>query len=130
MIRFWVHLLFSVFILGGCSSSSDLLEKWSEEGQQAADSESLNSPEFHKLNATLSSLGYQGIGMRYEATEMQQLLNKVFTDGRVAGRQIKLVYTGLALSYDPKHASLTIGGTTDPATIISYIEKQIPKAKN
>ncbi|MEZ4749944.1 MAG: hypothetical protein R3B54_04765 [Bdellovibrionota bacterium] len=112
--------------LAACSSSGDLLEKWSEDGQ-STDSESLNSPEFTELSSTLSALGYQGVGLRYETPSVQKMLKEVFSDPRVAGRNIKLLYTGLALSYDRKQGSLTIGGTMEPTAIITYIQKNVPK---
>ena len=128
MIRLTLGVAALLLLLAACSTSGDLLEKWSEDGQ-VADSDSLNSPEFKELNDSLSVLGYQGIGMRYETSGVLRMLTTVFKDPRVSGRKIKLVYTGLALSYDSKQDSLTIGGPSDASQIISYIEKNIPKSK-
>ncbi|MCB0417256.1 MAG: hypothetical protein H6617_09400 [Bdellovibrionaceae bacterium] len=115
--------------LAACSSSGDLLEKWSEEGQ-SPEAESLNSPEFQELSAALSKLGYQGVGLRYETPSVQKMLTQVFSDPKVAGRNIKLLYTGLALSYDAKQGSLTIGGTMEPMVIVEYIQKHVPRLKS
>ncbi|MCB0403983.1 MAG: hypothetical protein KDD51_04305 [Bdellovibrionales bacterium] len=111
--------------LAACSSSGNLLEKWSEEGPPT-DSESLNSPEFQQLSAKLDALGYQGVGLSFETPEVQKMLTQVFSDPRLVGRKIRLLYTGLAMSYDPKQASLTIGGSMKPAVIVDYIQKHVP----
>ena len=50
----------------------------------------------------------------------------VFSDARVAKRQIKYVYTGLSMEYDPKHESLTVGGPKDIQSVLDYIVKKVP----
>ncbi len=78
------------------------------------------------LLTTLKELGYDGVGLEYESDTTLDFLSKIFQNPRAAKRKIKLTYTGLALSYDPKHESLTVGGTTDVESILKYIEKNIP----
>lgn len=116
--------------LSGCSStppdgsSSEILEPVKENGAVAPDP--APSTNFLRLQELLIKLGYEGVGLAFESDESLQLLTTVFSDPRVANRQIRLVYTGLQMVYDAKYQSLTIGGTTQSSAIIDFIQKDIP----
>lgn len=116
-----------VTLLCGCAGRPSVLEELKSEGQTAA-GDSAQSPVFQELSATLARLGYQGVGLQYESEGSLQLLKTVFSDPRAAGRKVKLVYTGLHMSYDPKYQSLTIGGSADAGAILDYISKKVPAA--
>lgn len=117
-------LLIAVFLLPLCSSTPSGMDAVNSaisgsEGPKA-------SASLTALLATLKGLGYDGVGLEYESDSTLDFLNKLFQSPRVANRKIKLTYTGLALSYDAKHESLTVGGTTDVEYILKYIEKTVP----
>ncbi len=87
------------------------------------------NPAFGKLNAKLSELGYEGVGLEYESTAVLDLLTGVFSSPDVKNRKIKRVYTGGGLEYDGPAESITIGGTTNKAKILTFIKKKVPKRK-
>jgi hypothetical protein len=87
---------------------------------------SVVNPKFHEVMQLLQALGYEGLGLEYETEEVYDLLIRVFRDPLVANRQLRLVYTGLQMSYDKKHQSLTIGGLRDPIQVLVYIQKNVP----
>ena len=86
-----------------------------------------DNPLLVNINERLQSLGYEGLGLQFETDETLLLLGRIFDSPMSQNRQIKLLYTGLAMSYDPKHRSLTIGGGKDLKVILDFIDKNIPK---
>lgn len=112
------------FLLGGCASApsgDDAVTSALDATEGPKPSAALNT-----LLATLKKWGYDGVGLEYESDSTLDFLNRIFQNPRMGNRKIKLTYTGLALSYDPKHESLTIGGTSDVETVLKYAEKTIP----
>ncbi len=130
--RFTLVLIWSVFgmgIIGGCASSGPSGESSLEGGVAPAASyleAPKQSPSLTQLLATLKTQGYDGVGLEFESDSTLEFLNRVFQSPRAANRKLKLMYTGLALSYDPKHESLTVGGTIDAETVLKYIDKYVP----
>ncbi len=115
--------------MGGCASEGPTRDMRPEDGAVSASSfmeAPKPSPSLSQLLATLRGHGYDGVGLEFEGDTTLEFLNKVFQSPRAANRRIKLTYTGLALSYDPKHESLTVGGTSDLEAVLKYIEKHIP----
>ena len=82
---------------------------------------------YQQLESLLQSSGYRGIGLKFENEATLRQLIEVFSDEQTQGRQIKLVYTGLRMSYGPEHQSLTIGGLKDAKQIVSWITGRVPK---
>jgi hypothetical protein len=82
-----------------------------------------------QLNEKLQSLGYEALGLQFESDETLLLLGKVFDSPVSHNKQVRIIYTGLEMSYDSKHQSLTIGGRKDLKSILSYIQKNIPNKK-
>jgi hypothetical protein len=120
-----------LFLLGGCAAGGPGRESPPDGSEGVASATSYMeapkpSPLLSQLLSTLKPLGYDGIGLEFESDTTLELLNRIFESPRAAGRRIKLMYTGLALSYDPKHESLTVGGTSDLEAILKYIEKNVP----
>lgn len=109
-----------------CSSQSDVLSPVDNPAQNLPPEETLNSPTFQKLSTTLKGLGYEGVGLQYESSKTQELIATVFADPKTHQREIQLIYTGLALSYDPRYKSLTIGAGVEASGIIQFITKNIP----
>lgn len=87
------------------------------------------NPAFGKLNAKLTELGYEGVGLEYESTAVLELLTGVFSSPDIKHRKIKRVYTGGGLEYDGPAEAITIGGTTNKAKILTFIKKKVPKRK-
>ena len=85
------------------------------------------SPALGNLEEALKKNGAEPVGMEFEDTAVLEMLYRVFSDPRLANRRIKLVYTGLQLSYDRKAESLTVGGTKKESDIIAFILKEVPK---
>ena len=110
------------------AAPSGVLEAVSENGKtrQMSPRHPRTVPAFEKLTQQLKDLGYEGVGLQYESEPTLALSSKVFSDSRAAGRQIKLVYTGLQMAYDSRHQSFTIGGTASAEAILSFIQKKIP----
>lgn len=79
-----------------------------------------------QLNEKLQSLGYEALGLQFESDETLSLLGKVFDSPLSQNKQIRIIYTGLEMSYDAKHQSLTIGGRKDLKSILNFIHKNIP----
>jgi hypothetical protein len=122
-----------VLMLAACSSTpsgggSGVLEAVENE-KKTEGAEAVappTNPTLEKLLALLKTRGYDGIGLEYEAEATLDLLHRVFTDPKTSNRKIKLVYTGLAMSYDALHQSLTVGGTNDINQILGFIQKHVP----
>lgn len=87
------------------------------------------NPAFGKLNAKLTELGYEGVGLEHESTAVLDLLTGVFSSPEVKNRKIKRVYTGGGLEYDGPAEAITIGGSTNKAKILTFIKKKVPKRK-
>jgi hypothetical protein len=127
------------FIWMGCASKPftnnpskvpGVLGEVNQGGEQSQSSESkAGSSEnllLANINEKLKSLGYEALGLQFESDETLLLLGKVFDSPVSHNRQIRIVYTGLEMSYDIGHQSLTIGGRKDLKSILNYIQKNIP----
>ena len=112
--------------LFSCASNSNVLAQVNNAGETQAQGESIDSPAESVLEQELQKLGYQGVGLKYETAQTIDLLAKVFADPAVANRQIALVYTGLAMSYDTSYKSLTVGGLKDVPSIVAFIKRNVP----
>lgn len=88
------------------------------------------SASYKRLAELLATLNYEGIGLQYEEEEVFLVLHSIFSDPRSKKRQIKYVYTGLHMSYDPHGKSFTVGDFGNSPEkiekVIQYIEKNIP----
>jgi hypothetical protein len=128
--RILLGLTVVISLLAGCSSG----ETTKQDGLQPTEvtdstvpvEGTTHSPALEKLTQLFTSLGYEGVGLQYESDATLDLLQKVFSDSRTKGHQIKLIYTGLHLAYDSRHQSLTVGGTSDAEMIVSFIQKKVP----
>lgn len=107
-----------------CSSNEVIVDKPAPADVQA-DPVPPN-PAYQRLMELFQSQNYEGVGMQFESDETLDLLYKVFSDQKTWNREIALVYTGLQMSYDNRHKSLTVGGTTSVTAILGYIQKHIP----
>jgi len=85
------------------------------------------NPLVSNINEKLNSLGYEALGLSFESDETLLLLGSVFDSPITHNRQIKIIYTGLMMSYDEKHQSLTINTSKNLASILSFIDKNVPK---
>ncbi len=121
---------FALLLMTRCSSvdsaNSEGLEVNAAAGAASFMAASMLSPLLSALLERLKVLGYDGVGLEFESENTLEFLGRIFQSPRAANRKIKLMYTGMALSFDPKHNSLTIGGTTDVEAVLKYIEKQVP----
>ena len=108
------------------SCASQIFVPLNDPANSVPPEERLVSPNFQKLSALLKSLGYDGVGLQYEAVETQNLLYSLFSDPSTHNREIQLIYTGAALAYDPRYKSLTVGGTKELPALINYIQKNVP----
>lgn len=108
------------------SINKDILE---EVDDKAPVSETTLDPAYTQLMQLLASLGYQGLGLEFEPRERLNFLIQVFSHPKAANRNLRLVYTGVYMSYDLKHQSLTVGQSTDLQKVIAYIEKNIKLKK-
>lgn len=115
--------LASVAVLTSCGSTP--LQPETGVGSSFAE-EFPPSSTYLRLKSKLRDLGYESVGMQYESDATLEFLYQVFDNSKAAKRRIKLVYTGLALSYDVGHQSLTIGGTLDPQVVLAFIDRQVP----
>lgn len=129
---FFLVFLAAWTLLSSCAShtptepaASGVLESDDKTTAEAPET-STHSPAFEKLTQQLKDLGYEGVGLQYESAATLALLSEVFSDSRAAGRQIKLVYTGLQMAYDSRHQSFTIGGTASAEAILGFVQKKIP----
>ncbi len=116
---------FLVFLLASCSNQGNLMDSSSMTGFESAP----ESASLKKLKALLRELNYEGIGISYESDATLDLMITVFSDKRAKNREIRLFYTGLAMSYDTKAQSLTIGGVMEAEAILQYIQKNVPARK-
>ncbi len=79
------------------------------------------------LSEKLAALGYEALGLAFEEDDTLLLLGKVFDSPVAQNRNIKIIYTGLMMSYDPVYQSLTINTTQDLGSILRFIDKKVPK---
>ena len=122
---FSFSLITVLLLLNACSSQNGVLEPQSEVSFESTP----ESATLQQLRQILRQLNYEGIGIVYESDSTLQLLTSVFSDPKTHHRELRLFYTGLAMAYDPKAQSLTIGGVLEAGKIISFIEKNIPVRK-
>ena len=108
------------------SKVSDVLEEVKPEQPFNAPDSTQENPVLSRLTQKMQALGYEVIGLQFETNETLLLLESVFDSPVSQNRQIRIVYTGVTLSYDAKHRSLTIGGTQDTKAILKFIEKNVP----
>lgn len=97
-----------------------------EQVSQDGEKKSAN-PLVTNINEKLNTLGYEALGLSFESDETLLLLGSVFDSPITHNRQIKIIYTGLMMSYDEKHQSLTINTSKNLASILSFIDKNVPK---
>ena len=111
------------------SKPSGALEEVKKESEPFSETQGAapDNPLLVNINERLQSLGYEGLGLQFETDETLLLLGRIFDSPMSQNRQIKILYTGLAMSYDPKHRSLTIGGGKDLKVILDFMDKNIPK---
>lgn len=114
-------------LLTSCASNETTSSVLEPVDEKTETSEPAKAPSFEKLNAQLTQLGYQGVGLDYESEETLSFLLQVFQDPKVAGRNIRLVYTGLKMAYDAEQSSLTVGGVTQVSMAVDFISKKVPK---
>lgn len=122
--------LLSVFTLSllSCASGPGVLEPLADSAETDLDVNMAKNATYTELKARLKTLGYEDVGLQYESDAVLKVLLEVFSDPRAANKEIALLYTGAALSYDPTHKSLTVGGALkDP--MIKFIETKIPSRK-
>lgn len=116
-------------LLAACTSSevpTEVVQEVTLSETPAPTAPPVVSETYEKLKALLTTRGYEGIGLEFENETMWELLFKTFSDPKTANRQLKAIYTGASNSYDPKAQSLTIGKSTNPIEILSFIRKSIP----
>ena len=87
-------------------------------------------PAYARLSTLLISLGYEPVGMQFESDANLDLLYEVFSSTVAHQRKLKLIYTGLQMSYDAEAESITIGGLTKVTAILNYIQRNVPIQKN
>lgn len=129
--------LIITLILLGCAESpptnvnpskvSGVLEEVGTEQTSLGASGAPDNPLLRNITDKLQSLGYEALGLQFENDETLLFLGSIFDSPITHDRQIRIIYTGLELSYDSKHKSLTIGGAKNLASILNFIEKNIPK---
>lgn len=112
------------FWQGGCSTAGKM--EVLETIESAEPSPVVQNPAYLELTQRLKELGYEGVGLEHESAAVHELMLKVFTDNVTANRQLKYIYTGIHMGYEPKVQSLTIGGTENVEVIKSYIKKNVP----
>ena len=109
------------------SKISDILEEIRPEEGSTNQVRVSDNPLVIHISAKLQSLGYEALGLQFETDGTLLLLGKIFDSPVSHERQIRIIYTGLAMSYDSKHQSLTIGESKDLGSILIFIDKNIPK---
>ncbi len=137
MMTKWHKVLFHgvasfvfMLFLSHCASSpnpsapNDVLEPVT--GDETSSQTLPPNPTYQKLMEIFQGLGYEGFGMQFESEATLEILVQAFSNPHAANRQIRLVYTGLATSYEPKAQSLTIGGLRDANAVLAFIEKHVP----
>lgn len=127
MIRCNALILILFLVLGSCAAppkhkAYPVLEPMDPPGQVA---EVVVNPRYEKLVHLLHSLGYEPVGMQFETDANLDLLYQIFSNSVAQQRKIKLVYTGLQMAYDKIAESLTVGGTTNIANILAYIQRNV-----
>jgi hypothetical protein len=138
-------LLAILFLVSACASSSPTPdsppaansssdEKISEVLSPVSDptkavAEKVPNPNYVKLMELLSGLGIKGVGLEYEEEPGLLLLIEVFSDPQIGQFDVALVYTGLEMSYDRNHKSLTVGGVTQASAVLAYMIKKVPRRK-
>lgn len=115
-----------LLLLVSCAQK-ELLEPLSDNAPTVNVTEEANTnPNFRKLVDLLKERGYEGVGLPYESDSTLNFFYQVFSDARTANRQMTVFYSGLAMAYDGKNRSLTIGGANNPETAIRFIAKNVP----
>ncbi|MBI4403719.1 MAG: hypothetical protein HY537_06145, partial [Deltaproteobacteria bacterium] len=118
-------LTVALLSLGNCATTgSGVLEP--VEDSNIRPLEPTVSERLTRLLEVLKQAQYEGIGLEFESDGTLELLNHVFSDPRALNRKLKLIYTGLHLAYDGAYESFTVGGSSDPQAILTYIQKNIP----
>jgi len=130
-------VLIITLMLLGCAESpptnansskvSGVLEEVGTEQNSLGASGAPDNPLLRNITDKLQGLGYEALGLQFENDETLLFLGSIFDSPITHDRQIRIIYTGLELSYDSKHKSLTIGGAKNLASILNFIEKNIPK---
>lgn len=117
-----------ILFLVRCSSTptEDAIKTSILEPVEETKQEQQLSPSFTKLVGILGGIGAEAIGMEYENEAILDLLCEVFSDPKVMNRKLKLIYTGLQMSYDSNAESLTVGGLTNKTAILNYIQRYVP----
>ena len=127
-----------VCLISSCSSEpvsspskkpkvSSVLEEVSPHQENPVVEESKANPLVTNVSEKLKGLGYEALGLSFETDDTLLLLGNVFDSPIAQNRKIKIIYTGLVMSYDAKHQSLTISNSKNLASILSFIEKNVPK---
>lgn len=127
-----------VYFISSCSSEpvssppkkpkvSSVLEEVSPHQENPVVEESKANLLVTNISEKLKGLGYEALGLSFESDETLLLLGNVFDSPIVQNRKIKIIYTGLVMSYDAKHQSLTISTSKNLASILSFIEKNVPR---
>lgn len=111
--------------LKSVSSGSDILEPIDE--RPTPETTSLPSPQLERVTQLLAGLGYQGIGLDHEDEGTLSFVEAVFSSPKTRNRKIRLIYTGLQLSYDKEQESLTLGEEVPLEKTIRFIEKNVPR---
>lgn len=125
-----IFIFFSYML--SCSStqpdnSGDILEPIDETAQLDTQQDaSSGKPAYDAFVSLLESIGYRAVGMQFESEESLNFLSSVFSRDEVRGRAIDLIYTGLRMSYDEQHRSLTIGGTNNLEEVLTFIKANVP----
>ncbi|GEM_PF-2390344 len=104
-----------------------VLEEVNEGAKSGNLTDTPENPLVTNVSEKLKNLGYEALGLQFENDDTLLLLGNVFDSALTYDRKIKIIYTGLEMSYDSKHQSLTIGGTKNLGTILNFIDKNIPK---
>lgn len=112
----------------GCASHervNPVLEPAEAESEKPIQTRPAN---YEKLMGLLSNLGYEGVGLEYDDEKTIDLLIAIFSDPRAKGLKLRLVYTGLTMSFDVAQDSLTIGGVSNAQSALEFMRKHIPAA--
>ena len=120
-------LLFMTIFCRCASKGSRILEPADSDAVAKADEKEIVNSKYDELMSVLGQLGYEGVGLQFENDSSLEFLIKLFSDPRMRDRKLRLIYTGLEMSYDARHQSLTIGGTRELEKIFAFIDKNVPK---
>lgn len=129
----YLRVALAGLLLVGCASSPDspssVLEPVTEASPVAAPVvEPPAPPKPHdRLVEQLKALGYEGFGLEFEDPSTIAFLEKVFASPQTHNLNLKHVYTGMRMQYDPVQKSLTIGGTKSLSVVLAFLKKKVPK---